>query len=107
MKLGFAEIMVVLVVAMLVIGPDKLPYYTRNAGKALQSFRKALNATTEEVRQTLDETELMEPVQELRDIRREVTGTLNQTFDPFAPAKQTAEASTTPAETLPAATEGE
>ena len=107
MKLGFAEIMVVLIVAMLVIGPDRLPYYTRNAGKALQSFRKALNATSEEVRQTLDETDLMEPVRELKDIQREVTGTLNQTFDPFAPAAKPAETATTPAETPLATTEGE
>ena len=89
MKLGFTEILVVLVVAMLVIGPDKLPYYTRNLGKALQGFRKALNETSQEVRETLNETELLEPVQELQDIQREVTGTLQQTFDPFAPSTHT------------------
>ena len=86
MKLGFAEILVVLVVAMLVLGPDKLPYYARNAGKALQSFRKALNETTEEVRETLDDTagDIMEPVKELQNIQKDVTSTLNETFDPFA-----------------------
>jgi TatA/E family protein of Tat protein translocase len=40
MKLGFSELIVILVVAMLVIGPDKLPYYARNAGKALKGFRR-------------------------------------------------------------------
>jgi sec-independent protein translocase protein TatB len=86
MKLGFSEILVVLIVAMLVIGPDKLPQFTRNAGKALQSFRKALNETTEEVRETLDGAagDLMEPVQELRSLQKDVTDTVKDTFDPFA-----------------------
>jgi sec-independent protein translocase protein TatB len=118
MKLGFAEILVVLIVAMLVIGPDKLPYYTRNAGKALQSFRKALNETTEEVRETLDETagDIMEPVQELRNLQKDVTDTVKDAFDPFAKPTQkqkteesfpAQETPAEPAEAAPAEAEGQ
>jgi TatA/E family protein of Tat protein translocase len=39
--LGFTEILVILVVALLVFGPDKLPELARNLGKGLGEFRRA------------------------------------------------------------------
>lgn len=89
MKLGFSELLVILVVAMLVIGPDKLPYYARNAGKALRGFRRELNQTTKEVRETLDESmgDVMEPIREMRQeaegLRRESAAAVKEVFDPF------------------------
>lgn len=96
MKIGGAELIVVLIVALIVVGPDKLPYYAKNAGKALQSFRKALNETTEEVRGALDETmdEVKDPVK-VKD-EKKATPEASETvpaensvvekdeFDPFA-----------------------
>jgi len=41
--LGFGEILVILVVALLVFGPDKLPELARNLGKGLAEFRRASN----------------------------------------------------------------
>lgn len=90
MKLGFSELIVILVVAMLVIGPDKLPYYARNLGKAVRSLRRELNQTTEEVRSTLDESmgDVMEPIRELKQeadgIRSELKSAVRESFDPFA-----------------------
>lgn len=102
MKLGFAEIIVILVVAMIVIGPDKLPYVARNAGKTLRSFRKALNEATEEVRDTLDETmgDVMEPIKDIKretdGIRQELKSTVKETFDPFGEVKKEAESAFDP-----------
>jgi TatA/E family protein of Tat protein translocase len=39
--LGFTEILVILVVALLVFGPDKLPELARNLGRGLAEFRRA------------------------------------------------------------------
>ena len=39
--LGFTEILVILVVALLVFGPDRLPELARNLGKGLAEFRRA------------------------------------------------------------------
>jgi TatA/E family protein of Tat protein translocase len=41
--LGFTEILVILVVALLVFGPDRLPELARNLGKGLAEFRRASN----------------------------------------------------------------
>ena len=39
-SLGPAEILVVLVIALLVFGPDKMPDMARQAGRALREFRR-------------------------------------------------------------------
>src|SRR4030095_4813919 len=39
--LGFTEILVILIVALLVFGPDRLPELARNLGKGLAEFRRA------------------------------------------------------------------
>lgn len=31
MKIGFTEIIVIFIVALIVIGPDKLPFYAKNS----------------------------------------------------------------------------
>ena len=41
--LGFTEIVVILVVALLVFGPDRLPELARSLGRGLAEFRRASN----------------------------------------------------------------
>ena len=84
MKIGFLELLVVFVVALLVIGPDKLPAYARKFGRALQEFRKASSDITQDIRESvvdpLEEAqrplrEAMEPLEKLdRDVRAEIKG---------------------------------
>lgn len=49
--LGFWEIAIILGVALLVLGPSKLPELARGLGKGLREFRKA----TEDFKSTIDE----------------------------------------------------
>lgn len=42
-NLGFGEMAVIFVVALLVFGPNKLPELARNLGKSLAEFRRASN----------------------------------------------------------------
>jgi len=41
MRIGLGELLVVLAVALIVIGSDKLPDFARKCGKSLALFRKA------------------------------------------------------------------
>ena len=43
MGLSFGEIIVIVLVAFLVLGPDKLPEAGRTLGKTINSFKKALS----------------------------------------------------------------
>ena len=46
MKIGAMELIVIFIVALLVIGPDKLPSYAKKFGNAMREFRKASSDMT-------------------------------------------------------------
>ena len=66
--IGVPELLVILVVALLVLGPKRLPEVARTLGKGLAEFRKATAGLTDELR---DAQVLME--EESRQIRRATT----------------------------------
>ena len=84
MKIGFLELIVVFVVALLAIGPDKLPSYARKLGVALREFRKAAADMSKDVRENVIEPleeaqrpirEAIEPITELdREVRQDIQG---------------------------------
>ena len=84
MKIGAMELVLVFIVALLVIGPDKLPLYARKFGNALRAFREASSDITQEFRESVVEPleeaqkplrEAMEPLEEIdREIRENVKG---------------------------------
>jgi len=55
--IGFQELLVILVVALLVFGPKRLPELARSLGRGLAEFRRA----SSELRQHLDTSEPPEP----------------------------------------------
>lgn len=50
--IGFTELAIILVIALIAIGPEKLPDIMKVLGKAFGEFKKA----TEELKKTVDET---------------------------------------------------
>ncbi len=55
--MGLPEIMVILVVALLVFGPKKLPEIGRSLGKALGGFKEASKEFEKELKKEVDELE--------------------------------------------------
>lgn len=47
-NIGFSELLVILVVALLVFGPRQLPEIARDLGKGLRELRRAAGKVTEE-----------------------------------------------------------
>jgi sec-independent protein translocase protein TatA len=54
-SLGPAEILVVLVVALLVFGPDKMPEIARQVGKGFREFRRVQQHLKSELRDVVSE----------------------------------------------------
>lgn len=74
MRIGFTEIIVILIVALVVLGPDKLPIYMKKFGEAVREFKKYSGELTEDLKENviapLDEAqkplrEAMEPLENL------------------------------------------
>ena len=94
MKLGFGELLIIFVVILFIIGPDKIPSFAKKLGEGLRAFRSATSDVTKEIKENvvdpLNEAqaplrEAMEPLTEMkeeinksvRDIKKDVAGLNN------------------------------
>lgn len=66
-NLGFPELVVIFVIALLVFGPRKLPELGKSLGKSLAEFKKATN----ELKRTWEE-EVKAEDEELKKIQRDI-----------------------------------
>jgi Tat protein translocase TatB subunit len=66
--LGMGELLVILVIALIFLGPKRLPDVASTLGKAIRSFRKATNELTDQLQ--VDES-VKEPLRELRAALRD------------------------------------
>ena len=102
MKIGLTELIVVFVVALVVIGPDKLPQFAKKLGEALGTFRKASAEAASEIKQSAEPLEelkkpleeAMEPLAEtdrsVRENIRDVEKTIRDIGKPAEKEKQSA-----------------
>jgi Tat protein translocase TatB subunit len=65
--IGMPELIVIAVVALLVIGPKKLPDLAKSLGKGLQEFKKASEGVTESIKDTLKPDDLKEDLEGFKD----------------------------------------
>ena len=54
MNLGIGEVAIILIVALLIFGPSKLPKLGRAAGETLQEFKKGMKQVIEDDDQSND-----------------------------------------------------
>jgi TatA/E family protein of Tat protein translocase len=66
--LGMGELLVILVIALLFLGPKKLPEVASSLGKAIRSFRKATSDLTDQLE--IDDS-VKAPIRELKAALRD------------------------------------
>ncbi|CAO0820628.1 sec-independent protein translocase protein TatB [Desulfarculales bacterium] len=69
---GFQELLLILVVAVVVVGPKKLPDLAKSLGKGLQEFRKA----TDGIKSSLNENEAYKDLQGLKGTMQDAMSSL-------------------------------
>jgi sec-independent protein translocase protein TatB len=62
---GFTEILVIMVVALIVIGPDRLPKVARSMGQWLGRVQRFINTVKQDVNRSME-------LEELRELERKV-----------------------------------
>jgi sec-independent protein translocase protein TatB len=92
-NLSGTEIIVILLLALVILGPEKLPEAMRKAGRAYSELRKMANSFQSEVKSVLDE-----PMEELRGTADAIRDATNFSTDTKKPTK------TSPAKPAVAAT---
>jgi len=70
--LGFGEILLIFVLALVVFGPKKLPEFGRSIGRALAEFKKASEEFQESIKAEMKEVEKASPLDELKKIGQEM-----------------------------------
>lgn len=71
--IGMPELLIILVVALVVVGPKKLPDLAKSLGKGLQQFRKA----TDEIKEGLEEHESYQDLKGLHQSFRDTMDEVN------------------------------
>ncbi len=73
--IGPMELILILIVALMVFGPDKLPQIGAKLGRGMREMRKATRAISEEINATRDAVEkpareLAQPLQDVKDVAK-------------------------------------
>ena len=96
--IGFSELVVIALVALVVLGPERLPRAARFAGLWVRRARAQWYAVKSELEQELSADELRRSLRETRNTLRETGESLRNDLQPQAPTTPTASAETASAE---------
>ena len=88
--IGLPEMIIIAIVALIFIGPDKLPGVLRSIGKGLVELKRATSdvrsTVQEEMQKIEDEIELKEVRESTQDFKNELGGVANK-IDPLTLSK--------------------
>jgi len=93
--IGFSELLVVFVVGLLVLGPERLPHAAKMAGLWVRKIKRSINSVQREINAQLDQEELQQKISEtnqrLLKEERAIQNTILPmvTQDPIAAHKNT------------------
>jgi len=65
--IGMPELIMIAIVALLVVGPKKLPDLAKSLGKGLQEFKKASEGVTEGIKETFKPDDLKKDVDDFKN----------------------------------------
>lgn len=65
--IGLPELIVIAIIALLVVGPKKLPELAKSLGKGLTEFKKAAEDVSENIKDTLKPDEVKKEVDDFKN----------------------------------------
>ena len=65
--IGMPELLVILVIALLVVGPKRLPDLARSLGKGMAELRKATEGATETLKESLQVDDIKQDVDKIKE----------------------------------------
>jgi TatA/E family protein of Tat protein translocase len=91
-QLGFSEMLVILVIALLVFGPKKLPELGKSLGKGIREFKKATNDLKSNWEDHIRDAEnsVEDVKQDVKQTIHDTTKDLHETVTPTEPAAKEA-----------------
>ena len=65
--IGLPELIVIAIIALLVVGPKKLPELAKSLGKGLTEFKKAAEDVTENIKDSLKPDDVKKEIDDFKD----------------------------------------
>ena len=90
MQIGMTELVLVFIVALFALGPERLPVYARKLGEAVSQFRKYSEEAAREIKESvvepLEEAQapLRDAARPLEDLDKTVRGSVKEVKESFA-----------------------
>jgi TatA/E family protein of Tat protein translocase len=84
-SLGFSEMAIIFVIALIVFGPRKLPELGRSLGTAMREFRRSLNQIQRELEDADPVRTVRDEVRTVRDETRSILGPDPRASSPETP----------------------
>lgn len=75
-KIGTGELVVILLVALFVVGPERLPKLGKAVGKAISGFKRYMNDVTDDLKESSEE--FKDISSEVEKVRKDVTDTVRK-----------------------------
>ncbi|MDR3273492.1 MAG: twin-arginine translocase TatA/TatE family subunit [Flavobacteriaceae bacterium] len=83
--MNFSEIIIIILVAVLIFGPDKIPGIARGLGQGFRAMKNATDDIKREIMSQIDESgsvkEIQEEIQQAKKSMEEVTGEASQNLN--------------------------
>lgn len=82
--IGFFELLVVFVVGLLILGPERLPHAAKTAGLWIRKIRRTMHSVQREINMQLDQEELQRKIADNnQQIMKETEGAIQNTITPL------------------------
>ena len=99
--IGFSELMVIAVVALVVIGPERLPRVARTAGHMLGRLQRYVNEVKADINREMELEELRKFKSDFEQTAQSVTSQMNEEIARAEEAVKSIEADLIPHEDVP------
>lgn len=89
MKVGGTELLIILIVCLFAIGPERMPKVARMLGRSLAAFKKSMNEATSELREISDE--FKDVTDEIAGVKKEMRKAIRDAGEELEKAEKEAE----------------
>ena len=90
--IGMPELILIALIALIVVGPKKLPDLAKSLGKGFQEFRRAADDVTDTLRDTLKTDDIKKDLHDFKDSLLYGKGDQAEQHEPASPAEDATEA---------------
>ena len=87
--IGFSELLVVFVVGLLILGPERLPHAAKTAGLWVRKIRRSINSVQREINAQLDHEELQQKINETNQRLLKEGQAIQNTITPYPEGYET------------------